>query len=88
MSATKNIIREMLNHGYATSPRLVDIAGFRYGARIYELRQKGFEFTWGFRRKMVKDDNGNLKSKKTHTTIYTLLTPKSKIDHKTLEIIQ
>ena len=81
MSATKNIIREMFNNGYATSPRLVDIAGFRYGARIYELRQKGFEFHWGFRR--------NIKTgRKTNTTIYTLQTPKSKIDRNTLEIIQ
>lgn len=79
MSARDNIVKELVSKGYATSPRLVEIAGYRYSARIHELRKKGFKLSWGYRR----NKNGD----KTNTTIYVLNTPKSHIDKQTLEII-
>ena len=79
MSARDNIIREFISKGYATSARLVEIAGFRYSARLHELRNRGYEFHWDYRRDVY--------GKKTHTTIYILMTPKCMIDKQILEII-
>jgi len=80
MSARDNIVREFISKGYATSARLVEIAGFRYSARLHELRKKGFKFHWDFRRSVKT-------GRKTKTTIYIMLTPKDNIDKQTLEII-
>jgi len=84
----KNIIREFLNRGFIKSPRLAEIAGFRYGARFDDLRKQGFDFEWDYSRMMYKDNKGNYTSKKSKTTIYIMLTPRDKIDKETLEIIK
>ena len=64
MNSHERIIDAFNEKHYLTSKDLVDIAGFRYSARLHELRKKGYDFPWGFK----KDING----KKTNTTIYTM----------------
>ena len=78
MTTHQRIIEHFLNFSYATSPQLVEIAGYRYGARLAELRQKGFNFTWGWKH----DKHG----KRTNTTIYIMTTPREKIDRTKLNL--
>ena len=64
MTIHEQIIAAFRRKHYLTSKDLVDIAGFRYSARLHELRKKGFEFIWDFKK--------DLKGNKTHTTIYVM----------------
>ena len=60
----QRIIDYFMTNKYATSKTLLDIAGFRYSARLHELRKLGYEFPWGFKK--------DLHGRKTKTTIYTI----------------
>ena len=60
----QRIINAFHNRHYMTSAQLVDVAGFRYSARLHELRKMGYDFPWGYK----KDLSGRV----THTTIYTM----------------
>jgi len=64
MNATQQRIVDAFNeHHYLTSSDLVNLAGYRYSARLHELRGMGYAFPWGF----MHDIHG----RKTNTTIYT-----------------
>ncbi len=72
MTTHQRILNEFLSKGYATSVRLAEIAGYRYSARLWEMKQKGFTFIWGYR----KDIHG----KQLRTTIYTMTNRNAKIN--------
>ena len=68
MTPTQQRIVDAFNDKhYLTSKDLVDIAGYRYSARLHELRGMGYAFPWGFKHK--------IDGKKTHTTIYIMRSP-------------
>ena len=58
------IISAFNDKHYLTSTDLVQLVGYRYSARLHELRGKGYEFTWGWKH--------DIHGKKTNTTIYTI----------------
>lgn len=60
----EHIIDAFNERHYLTSKDLADIAGFRYSARLHELRQQGYDFPWGFKH--------DLHGRKTNTTIYSM----------------
>ena len=64
MTTHERIIDHFNRFHYATSSQLVEIAGYRYGARLGELRKKGYEFDWGYRH--------NAQGKKLKSTIYVM----------------
>ena len=64
LTTKQRIIGAFKTKHYLTSKDLVDIAGFRYGARLCELRKMGYDFPWKFKT--------NAKGKATKTTIYTM----------------
>ena len=61
------IINAFNEHHYLTSSDLVQLVGYRYSARLHELRGMGYAFPWGFKHK--------IDGKKTHTTIYIMRSP-------------
>lgn len=76
----QKIVKAFIAQGYLTSADLVEIAGFRYGARLYELRKRGFDFKWSFKK--------NIENKKTHTTIYVMTTNREFIDVEKVSVLQ
>lgn len=79
MNIHQKIVEAFIARGYLTSADLVEIAGFRYGARLSELKKKGFDFIWKYK----TDIYGN----KTNTTIYTMTTDREKIDSDNMEVV-
>ena len=79
MKAHQKILEAFLTCGYLTSSDLVAIAGYRYSARLGELRKKGFTFAWDYKK--------NLAGKKTHTTLYVMTTPRCNIDVENVAVV-
>ena len=63
----KRIISAFNDKHYLTSKDLADLVGYRYSARLHELRGMGYAFPWGFKHK--------IDGKKTHITIYIMCSP-------------
>ncbi len=58
------IIDGFNTYKYLTAPELVHLGGYRYSARLWELRKMGYDFPWKFKT--------DAKGKATKTTIYTM----------------
>ena len=56
------IINAFNEHHYLTSSDLVQLVGYRYSARLHELRGMGYAFPWGWKH--------DIHGRKTNTTIY------------------
>ena len=64
MTTHERIIDHFNRFHYATSDQLVALGGNRFGARLNELRKKGYEFDWDYRH--------NAQGKKLRSTIYVM----------------
>ena len=67
MNTPQRIIAAFNDKHYLTSADLVSVAGYRYSARLHELRGMGFQFPWKYK----KDIN----NKATNTTLYIMRKP-------------
>jgi len=67
MTTHQRIIDAFNEKHYLTSADLVSVAGYRYSARLHELRGQGYQFSWKF-----KTDINN---KATNTTLYIMRKP-------------